>query len=166
MLFCDIVWRCERFCFCDDSLQLILKVGGDEAPDEVNFPVNGWTTHKKQTQKPFNIPSTFIQMSKYIVTIALILAAAVQGKDCEKACKNFEDNNQKFLVHEGKVACKKHNISPRPTTEDICLSTFRALTRSTCMNYCDNSPLVPEVFLFLFSFKHFFIAPLTFAFAH
>lgn len=84
-------------------------------------------------------------MSKYIVTIALVLAAAVQGKDCEKACKYFEDNNQKFLVHEGKVACKKHNISPRPTTEDICLSTFRALTRSTCMNYCDSaSPLVPE----------------------
>lgn len=92
-------------------------------------------------------------MSKYIVAITLVLAAAVQGKNCEKACKTFEDNNQKYLVHEGKVACKKHNISPRPTTEDICLSTFRALTRSTCLNYCDsNSPLVPEVKTFIFCF--------------
>ena len=43
------------------------------------------------------------------------------GKDCERACEMFASLSRKFLVHEAKVACKKHNISPRPTTEDICL---------------------------------------------
>jgi len=42
------------------------------------------------------------------------------------------------------VACKKHNISPRPTTEDICLSTFRAITHSTCMNICDSDHNIVE----------------------
>jgi hypothetical protein len=83
-------------------------------------------------------------MAKQFAAIIFLLASSVHGRDCERACKTFEDNNQKYLVHEAKVACKKHNISPRPTTEDICLSTFRALTRSTCLNFCDRSPLVPE----------------------
>jgi len=84
-------------------------------------------------------------MAKQLALMIFLLSSAVDGRDCEKACQIFEDNNQKYLVHEAKVACKKHNISPRPTTEDICLSTFRALTRSTCLNYCDRTPLVPEV---------------------
>jgi len=83
-------------------------------------------------------------MAKQLALMIFLLSSAVDGRDCEKACQIFEDNNQKYLVHEAKVACKKHNISPRPTTEDICLSTFRALTRSTCLNYCDRTPLVPE----------------------
>jgi len=60
------------------------------------------------------------------------------GMSC-RACNLFQDLQNKYLVHDAKVACKKHNVSPRPTTEDICLSTYRALTHSTCVNYCDSN---------------------------
>jgi len=73
-----------------------------------------------------------------IILLAGLLAAS-EAKDCERACTLFAELHRKFLVHDAKVACKKHNISPRPTTEDICLSTYNALTHSSCLNYCDES---------------------------
>jgi hypothetical protein len=68
---------------------------------------------------------------------ALLLVASAAAKDCQLGCDLFERSQQRYLTHEAKVGCKKHNISPRPTTEDICLSTFRAITHSICMNLCD-----------------------------
>lgn len=76
--------------------------------------------------------------------LALMVARAAQGKDCERACELFASVSRKYLVHEAKVSCKKHNVSPRPTTEDICLSTYRALTHSACLNFCDQSPLIDD----------------------
>jgi hypothetical protein len=80
-------------------------------------------------------------MRSTIITRSVLLlaglVAAVEAKDCERACSLFADQHKKYLVHDAKVACKKHNISPRPTTEDICLSTYRALTHSSCLNHCD-----------------------------
>lgn len=85
-------------------------------------------------------------MKTTVVFFALLVTTALgnKHKDCEQACKLFERTNQNFLHHQAKVSCKKHNVSPRPTTEDICLSTFRALTHSACINHCDGTPHIHE----------------------
>jgi len=83
-------------------------------------------------------PDDTMRTTGSIILLAGLLAAS-EAKDCERACTLFAELHRKFLVHDAKVACKKHNISPRPTTEDICLSTYNALTHSSCLNYCDES---------------------------
>merc|ERR1719231_1331910 len=84
---------------------------------------------------------------KHPITLFLgfYVLGVVYAKDCERACRLFTDSlGRRELEHEAREACKKHNITPRPTTIDICLSTFKALQKSTCMNVCDGSPLVED----------------------
>ena len=73
-----------------------------------------------------------------LAVLAAVLFSVASAKECEQACKLFASSSNKYLVHDAKVSCKKHNISPRPTTEDICLSTYRAVTHSACLNFCDD----------------------------
>jgi hypothetical protein len=87
--------------------------------------------------RPHRTRVAFAKVKMRAISSVILLAAAVTAKDCKRACDLFERSQQRFLTHEAKISCKKHNISPRPTTEDICLSTFRAVTHSTCMSICD-----------------------------
>lgn len=76
------------------------------------------------------------------LSMAQHLHVSASSEQCHKACRkvlNSAENRQALAD-----ACVKHNITPRPTTYDICANTYAAHQTSVCLHACDGETKVEE----------------------